>query len=163
MIFNHLLTIDAVHHRVYTILKMDLSKEHFRHVLLLYFNQKKTAAESHRILIETYGDVAPSIKTCEYWFRRFKSGDFNVNDEVRSGQPQKMENADLQALLDENPAQSTSELARALNVDRTTVTKHLHDMGKICKEGKWISHQSSRNPSPAKEMGKSYTKQRKIF
>jgi len=49
-----------------------------------------------------------------------------------------MENADLQALLDENLAQSTSKLARALNVDRT-VTKHLHDLGKIRKERKMDS------------------------
>ncbi|EFN83786.1 hypothetical protein EAI_16388, partial [Harpegnathos saltator] len=53
---------------------------HFRHALLLFFNQKKTADEDHRILTETYGDVAPSIKTCEYWFRRFESGDFNVDE-----------------------------------------------------------------------------------
>ena len=74
-----------------------------------------------RILIETYDGVSPSIKICEYWFRRFKSGDFNVSDKDRSGQPKKLENADLQALLEENPAQSTSELARQLNVDCTTV------------------------------------------
>ena len=63
---------------------MELPKEHFRHALLLFFNQKKT--EDHRILIETYGNVPPSIKTCEYWFRQFKSNDFNVNDKDRSRQ-----------------------------------------------------------------------------
>jgi len=77
-------------------------------------------------LIETYGDVAPSIKTCEYWFRQFKNGDFNVNDKDCSGQPKKIKNADLQALLDENPAQSTSELAKALNVDRITVYLNIY-------------------------------------
>jgi len=65
-------------------------------------------------VIETYDNVASSIKTCKYWFRQFKSGDFNVNDKNRSGQPKKMKNADLQ-----NPAQSTSELTKALSVDRT--------------------------------------------
>ena len=34
----------------------------------------------------------------------------------------------MQALLDENPILSTSELARELNINRTTVIKHLHDM-----------------------------------
>ncbi|EFN89709.1 Histone-lysine N-methyltransferase SETMAR, partial [Harpegnathos saltator] len=72
-------------------------------------------------------------KTCEYWFGRFKSEDFNVNDKDRSGQPRELENADLQALLDEDPAQSTSELTTALNVNRTIVTKRLHDTGKIHK------------------------------
>ncbi|KYQ51598.1 hypothetical protein ALC60_09296, partial [Trachymyrmex zeteki] len=43
-------------------------------------------------------------------------------------QRQKLENADLKALLDENPAQSTSELNRESNVDCTTVIKRLYDM-----------------------------------
>ena len=37
------------------------------------------ATEGHRTLIEIYGDIAASIKTCEYWLYRFKSSDFNVN------------------------------------------------------------------------------------
>jgi len=94
---------------------MDFSKEHFRYVLLLFFNQKKTMAENHRILIETYGNIVPSIKTCEYWFRLQLKNDFNDKD--CSGQS-KNTGADLQALLDENSAQSTSEFVRELNVDR---------------------------------------------
>jgi len=42
---------------------MELLKEHFRYALLLFFNQKKTATEGHRILIEVMMiEVAPSIK-----------------------------------------------------------------------------------------------------
>jgi len=40
--------------------------------------------------------------------------------------------------LDENPAQSTSELER-LNVEPTTVIKRLHDIGKIHEKRKWVS------------------------
>ena len=40
----------------------------------------------------------------------------------------KVEKCSLQALLDKNPTQSTSEFARKLNIDRTTVIKSLHDM-----------------------------------
>lgn len=50
------------------------NKEHLRHVMIFLFNQKKKASESHRILVETYGDLAPTVKTCERWFQRFKSG-----------------------------------------------------------------------------------------
>ena len=38
------------------------------------FNLKKSAAERHLLLCEAYGEHAPSIKTCEYWLRRFKTG-----------------------------------------------------------------------------------------
>ena len=33
-------------------------------VLLHYFNMKKTAAESHRILVEVYGEHAIADRTC---------------------------------------------------------------------------------------------------
>ena len=46
------------------------TKPNLREALLFCFNLKKSAAEGHRLLCED----APSIKTCEYWFWRFKSG-----------------------------------------------------------------------------------------
>ena len=36
-------------------------------VLLHYFNMKKTAAESHRILVEVYGELALADRTCQKW------------------------------------------------------------------------------------------------
>ncbi|EFN87615.1 hypothetical protein EAI_07173, partial [Harpegnathos saltator] len=51
------------------------------------FNWKKSAAEAHRMLVEVYGDAAPTDKSCKEWFRRFKDGDFNVEDKLRSRQP----------------------------------------------------------------------------
>ena len=38
---------------------------------------KKSAAEAHRILSNTYGEAAISEKTCREWFQRFKNGDFD--------------------------------------------------------------------------------------
>ena len=50
------------------------TKQHLRRALLFCLNLKKSAAEGHRLLCEACGEHAPSIKTCEYWSRRFKSG-----------------------------------------------------------------------------------------
>ena len=61
-------------------------KVFLRGVLLHYFNMKKTAAESHRILVEVYGEHALAERTCQKWFARFKSGDFGLEDEERPGQ-----------------------------------------------------------------------------
>lgn len=117
-------------------------KQHLREIILFLFNSKKSAAETHRLLVETYGtDCTPSVKTCEYWFRRFKSGDFDVEDKKRSGAEKKLDDADLQALLDENPCRTQKELAMELNVGRATISRHLHAMGKIRKLGKWVPHQ----------------------
>ena len=52
------------------------NKGNLRGILLHYLIQNKSAAEAHRILVETYGDNALSDTTCRDWFRRFKNNDF---------------------------------------------------------------------------------------
>ena len=83
-------------------------------VLLHYFNMKKTAAESHRILVEVYGEHALAERTCQEWFARFKSGDFGLEDEEHPGQAKKFEDEELEALLDEDCCQTQEELAESL-------------------------------------------------
>ena len=58
---------------------------HSREVLIFFFHSKKTAAEAHRELQKVYGDAALSETTCRHWFRRFKDGDFDVDDRPREG------------------------------------------------------------------------------
>ena len=119
------------------------------------FNQKKKAVESHRLLVESYGEHAPSIRTCETWFRQFKSGDFNMKDSARSGRPQKCEDEELQALLDGDPSQTQHQLAEALNVSQETISRHLQAMGKINKIGKWVPYNfNDRQISIAKSLVK---------
>lgn len=41
---------------------------------------KKSATDVHQLLIEAYGKHAFSKRTFQKWFQRFKTGDFDVND-----------------------------------------------------------------------------------
>ena len=59
------------------------NKEHSRRALIFCFHLKKTAAESHWLHREDYGERAPSQDTCERWFRRFKSCDFDTRQKGR--------------------------------------------------------------------------------
>jgi len=47
---------------------------------------EKSATEAHRMLVEVYGDTAPTHKSCREWIRRFKDGGFSVEDKPRSEQ-----------------------------------------------------------------------------
>jgi len=49
---------DVVNNRIFRNIEMELSKEHFRHLSLYFFNKKKTSS--------IYGKFSPSIKTYEY-------------------------------------------------------------------------------------------------
>ncbi|EGI67318.1 Mariner Mos1 transposase [Acromyrmex echinatior] len=106
---------------------MERDKLFFRCVLLHYFDLKKSAAETHRLLAEIYGESVPSETVCRDWFRRFKSGDCNVHDKQRTGQPKKFEDEQLQALLEENPAQTLKE---CLNNSKS-INKLFYDVYKL--------------------------------
>nr|QRH16695.1 transposase [Mayetiola destructor] len=120
---------------------MNRGKAFFRGVLLFLFDIKKNAAEAHRMLADTYGEQAPSERSCREWFARFRSGDFSLQDKEWPGQPKKFEDAELQALLDENSCRTQKELALKLGVAQSTISERLHAMGKIRKLGKWVPHQ----------------------
>ena len=75
------------------------------------------------------------------WFKKFKSGDFEVRNEERGKPPKKFEYSELQALLDEDDTQTQQQLAYQLNVTREAISIRLKSMGKIQKMGKWIPHE----------------------
>ena len=45
--------------------------------------------------VEDYGDHALAERTCQKWFARFRSGNFDLEDDERPGQPKKFEVEDL--------------------------------------------------------------------
>ena len=116
-------------------------KVFLRGVLRHYFNMKKTAAESHCILVEVYGEHALAERTCQKWFARFISGNFGLEDEERPGQPKKFENGELEALLDEDYCQTQEEIAKSLGVTHAAISKRLKAAGYIQKQGNWVPHE----------------------
>ena len=109
--------------------------------VLHYFNMKKTAVESHRILMEVYGEHALAERTCQKWFARFKSDDFGLEDKERPGQPKKFEDEELEALLDDDCCQTQEELAESLEVTQAAISKRLKAAGYIQKQENWVPHE----------------------
>lgn len=116
-------------------------KRHLREAVLFMFNLKKNATDAHEMLKEAYGANALSVRTCQEWFQRFKNGDFDVNDKDHGRPPLKFQDAELQSLLDKDDCQSQIQLANTLNVTQAAISKRLHQMGKIQKEGKWVPYE----------------------
>jgi len=84
------------------------------------------------MLVEVYGDTSTD-KSCREWFRRFKDGDFSVEDKPRSGQPKKFEDKELEALLEEDQNQTQEELAESLGITQQAISVQLRAMGMIQK------------------------------
>ncbi|EGI62942.1 Mariner Mos1 transposase [Acromyrmex echinatior] len=89
----------------------ELNKRHLRELLIYFFNLKKSAAEAHRLLVEAYDKAALSERSCREWFQKFKNGEFDVEDKERSGRLKVYEDAELEALLNEDSCQTQKELA----------------------------------------------------
>ena len=51
---------------------------------------------------EVYPD-AITIRTCQRWFQRFKSGDLSLEGKLRPERSQEISNDDLLEVVDENP------------------------------------------------------------
>ena len=118
-----------------------LEKVYLRGDLLHYFNMKKTAAKSHRILVEVYGEHALAERTCHKWFARFKSDDFGFEDEESPGQPKKFEDEELEALIDEDCCQTQEKFAESLGVTQAAISKRLKAAGYIQNQENWIPHE----------------------
>ena len=66
---------------------MKYKNEHFRHILLFYFHKGKNAAQAAKKLCDLYSEEALKDRQCQNWFIKFRSGDFSLKDEQRSGRP----------------------------------------------------------------------------
>ena len=115
--------------------------EDLRKALIFCFHLKKSAAESHKMLVEAYGEHALSVATCKRWFQRFRDNDFIVRNEERGRPPNKFEDAELQAVLYEDDTLSQKQMAEMLNVTQNTISNRLKAMRKIQKSGKWVPHE----------------------
>jgi len=112
-----------------------------RTTLIFCYHLKKTTAESYRMLIEAYGEHALDKSQCFEWFKKFKSGDFDVRNKECGKLSKKFEDSELQALLDEDDAQTQQQLADQLNMTWEAVFIRMKSMGKIQKMGKWVPHE----------------------
>ncbi|UYV65117.1 DPYD [Cordylochernes scorpioides] len=114
-----------------------------REVFLFTFNWKKSATEAHRMLEEVHGDHALSKSQCYRWFKKFQSGDFELDNEPRGKPHQKFEDAEQQALLDEDSTQTQEKLAKQLQVSQGAVSLRLNSLRMTQKLSRWVPHELS--------------------
>ena len=89
-----------------------------REAFIFCFHLKKTAADAHQMLSNTYGKAAFSERTCRERFQRFKSGELDVEDGHGGGKENIFENSEL---LAEDSCQTQEELAESLGVTQKAI------------------------------------------
>ena len=97
------------------------------------------------MLSSTLGEAGLNERTCREWFQRFKSGDFDVEDQHGGRKKKIFEDSELEALLAEDSCQTQEELADSLGVIKQAISKRLKTIEMIQKQEKsWrMSRQAS--------------------
>ena len=81
------------------------------------------------------------VRAIQYWFTKFRKGNFNPEDAERSGLHPVLNSDDLRTVVNANPFQSCQNIAQTINSSTSTVFQHLKEIGKVSKFVKWVPHQ----------------------
>ena len=110
--------------------------------MIFRFHTGMNATVATKKICDIYGDIL-KVNKCQRWFRQFASGNFDLSDSPRSGRSVEFDNEALKALIETDPKLSVQELSDKLGSTWSSVQRHLHEIGKVSRQGKWVPHQLS--------------------
>ncbi|VDP48192.1 unnamed protein product [Heligmosomoides polygyrus] len=119
---------------------MENSKEYIRGLLLYDFKFGESAAASCLRINGAFGEGTVFDRTARDWFARFREGELNLQESIRSGRESDVDNDRMQQLVESDPWRSTRELAQNLGVHYATIARHIHQLGKVHKLAQWVPH-----------------------
>jgi [histone H3]-lysine36 N-dimethyltransferase SETMAR len=109
-------------------------------ILLHYWKAKKSAVESYRLICEIEGPDVLNERTARRYFQKFENGQTDLRRQEGSGRPTVIENSTLKEVIECDPNKSTRELSYDLQCSQSTITRHLHEIGKVKRKSNEIPH-----------------------
>ena len=107
-----------------------------RNIIVIFCFFIFAKGKTHRKkLCAVYGDEALKERQCQNWFDKFRSGDFSLKDEKRSGRPVEVDDDLIKTIIDSDSHSTTREIAEKLHVSHTCIENHLKQLGYVQKHG----------------------------
>ncbi|GFW35033.1 histone-lysine N-methyltransferase SETMAR [Trichonephila clavipes] len=120
---------------------MKVNKEKIRFFLQFFFDKGENTSQVAEIANGVYGPNTVTANYVKLWFRRFRSGIFDVKYAPRTGRPV-VENVDkITEIIKVDQHVSSRSIAQELKIDHKTVLSHLRKVGFKKKLHVWVSHQ----------------------
>ncbi|CAF1084117.1 unnamed protein product [Didymodactylos carnosus] len=95
---------------------MTLDKIELRVLIRYCWKRRLSNRDAAKEICDAEGEGTVHYTTVSRWYKRFDPGDLNLEDQPRSGPPLTLDNEDLRAALEDEPASSSRELASVLGV-----------------------------------------------
>ena len=91
------------------------------------------------------GPHAATIKTIYLWFKRFRSGDYSLEDKPKSGRPSTINLDSLKSLIDNDPCLTTRQLASRLRCSKSIISYYFSKLELVSKLGSLVPHDLNRH------------------
>lgn len=111
-----------------------------RVILRHYWKQDWKAIDAAKKICEVEGEGSVSIRSAQEWFKKFKNGDTSLDYAPHKGRPTAFDSELLKNAINLNPIQSTRKLSSELNASQSTITRHLHKLGKVSRSCRNVPH-----------------------
>ena len=108
--------------------------------MLFYFRKGKNAAQAAKKLRDVYGEEALEDRQCRNWYDKFRSGDFSLKDEQRSGRPNEVDDDQIKAIIESDHHVTVREIKEMLKIPKSTIDRHIQRLGLVKKRNIWIHH-----------------------
>ncbi|GFV33167.1 histone-lysine N-methyltransferase SETMAR [Trichonephila clavipes] len=120
---------------------MEVTKEKIRFILQFFFDKGENAKQVVEIENGVYEADIVAANYEQFWFRRIRSGIFDVKDAPRTGLPV-VENVDkITEIIEADWNVSSRSIDQELKIDHKTVLNRLHKVGFKKKLHVWEPHQ----------------------
>lgn len=120
---------------------MKIDQTYTIRILLLHYWKKGFSARAAAVQIcEVEGDKFVSKSAAIKWFKKFKSGNTDLNDEPRSGRPLTVDFPAIMHSVKENPCTSVRRLSDELQIPKSSVHRNLLSHGKRNRRCKIVPH-----------------------
>ena len=118
---------------------MEINKKKIRYILQYHYDKGKNAVTTGLWKNLRYLRWRYSKSAAQKWFARFRAGNFDVKDELRSGRPITEKSDEIMVKVKRDKHVSTVEIARELGIDHKIVLNHLYKK----KLDVWVPHELS--------------------
>ncbi|EGI59943.1 Histone-lysine N-methyltransferase SETMAR [Acromyrmex echinatior] len=122
---------------------MEINKEKIHYILQYYYDIGKNAAQTYEKICAIYGEDTLSKSAAWKWFTRFRTENFDVKDEPRSGRPITEKSDEIMEKVERDKHVSTVEIAKELGIDHKIILNHLHKARYKKKLDVWVPYELS--------------------